>query len=51
MLTDGRRLRTLDVLDDYNRQLLGAEIDFSLPAARVVQVLARLSNATAARRN
>lgn len=41
-LTDGRRFRTLNVLDDYNRQLLGVEIDFSLPAARVVQVLTRL---------
>ncbi|MGI4740785.1 MAG: IS3 family transposase [Janthinobacterium lividum] len=42
VLTYGRRLRTLHVLDDYNRQLLGVEIDFSLPAARVVQVLTRL---------
>ena len=29
-------------LDDYNRQLLGIEIDFALPAARLVQVLTRL---------
>jgi len=42
VLTDGRRFRTLNVLDDYNRQLLGMEIDFSLPAVRVVQVLTRL---------
>ena len=42
MLTDGHRFRTLNVLDDYNRQLLGVEIDFSLPAARVVQVLTRV---------
>ena len=42
VLTDGRRFRTLNVLDDYNRQLLGVEVDFSLPAARVVQVLTRL---------
>jgi len=41
-LTDGRRFRTLNVLDDYNRELLGVEIDFSLPASRVVQVLTRL---------
>jgi putative transposase len=32
----------LYVLDDYNRQLLGVEIDNSLPAARVVHVLTRL---------
>ncbi|OGX91459.1 IS3 family transposase [Hymenobacter coccineus] len=42
VLTDSRWFRTLNVFDDYNRQLLGVEIDFSLPAARVVQVLARL---------
>jgi putative transposase len=42
VLTDGRRFRTLNVLDDYNRELLGVEIDFSLPASRVVQVLTRL---------
>ena len=42
VLTDGRRFRTLNVLDGYNRQLLGVEVDFSLPAARVVRVLARL---------
>lgn len=42
VLTDGRRFRTLNVLDDYNRQLLGVETDFSLPAARVVHVLTRL---------
>ena len=42
VLTDGRRFQTLNVFDDYNRQLLGVEIDFSLPAARVVQVLPRL---------
>jgi putative transposase len=37
-----RRFRTLNVRDAYNRQLLGVEIDFSLPAARVVQLLTRL---------
>jgi putative transposase len=42
VLRDGRRFRTLNVLDDFNRELLGVEIDFSLPATRVVQVLTRL---------
>jgi putative transposase len=37
VLMDGRRFRTLN-----NHQLLGVEIDFSLPAARVVQTLTRL---------
>jgi putative transposase len=40
--TDGRRFRTLNVLDDYNRELLGVEVNFFLPASRVVQVLTRL---------
>ncbi|WP_208176600.1 hypothetical protein [Hymenobacter negativus] len=29
----------LNVLDNYNRKLLGVEINFSLSAVRVVQVL------------
>jgi len=42
VLTDGRRFSMLNMLDDYNGQLLGVEIDFSLPASRIVQVLTRL---------
>lgn len=42
VLTDGRRSRTLNLLDDYNRQLLGVEIVFSLPDGRVVPVMMRL---------
>jgi putative transposase len=38
-LADGRRFRTLNVLDDFNREGLGIEVDFSLPAARVVRTL------------
>ena len=41
-LTDSRRFRPLNVLDEYSRQLLDVEIDVELPPARVVQVLARL---------
>ncbi len=41
-LTDGRRFRTLNVINDFNRQVLGIEVDFSLPATRVVRLLARL---------
>jgi putative transposase len=37
VLTDGRRFRTLNVLDDYNHQLLVAEIVVTLFAARMVQ--------------
>lgn len=41
-LTDGRRFRTLNVVEDRNRQVLGIEVDFSLPAARVVRLLTQL---------
>jgi putative transposase len=41
-LTDGRKFRTLNVLDDYNREALGIEIDYSLPSQRVIRLLDRL---------
>jgi len=41
-LTDGRKFRTLNVLDDFNREALGIEIDYSLPAQRVTRLLDRL---------
>jgi len=38
-LADGRSFRALNVLDDFNREGLGIEVDFSLPAVRVARVL------------
>ena len=38
-LADGRSIRTLNVLDDFNREGLCIEVDFSLPAERVVSSL------------
>ena len=38
-LMDGRSLRTFNVLDDYNREGLGIEVDQSLPSARVIRTL------------
>jgi putative transposase len=38
-LTDGRAFRTLNIIDDYNREALHIEVDTSLPAARVIRVL------------
>ncbi len=38
----GRAIRTLNVLDDFNREGLGIEVDFSLPAERVVRTLNRI---------
>lgn len=41
-LTDGRLLRTFNVLDDYNREGLCIEVDLSLPSARVIRSLEQL---------
>src|SRR5688500_18979837 len=38
-LTTGKRFRTLNIIDDYNREVLCIEVDTSLPAARVKRVL------------
>jgi len=38
-LTDGRHFRLLNVIDDHNREGLGIEVDFSLPAIRVMRTL------------
>jgi putative transposase len=38
-LWDGRRYRLLNIVDDYNRELLHIEADLSLPTLRVIRVL------------
>jgi putative transposase len=42
-LWDGRRFRTFNVIDDYNREALSIEVDLSLPSQRVVRVLDRIA--------
>ena len=37
----GRRFRTFNVVDDFNREALAIEVDLSLPAQRVIRVLER----------
>ena len=41
-LTDGRRYRLFNVIDDCNREGLGIEVDFSLPAERVIRSLEQI---------
>ena len=41
-LADGRSFRTLNILDDFNREGLTIEVDFSLPSERVVRTLNQL---------
>jgi putative transposase len=38
-LASGRAFRTFNVLDDYNREGLGIEVDFGLPSGRITRVL------------
>lgn len=41
-LGDGRAFRLLNVLDDFNREGLGIEVDLSLPVERVIRSLDRI---------
>ncbi|EFB4347029.1 IS3 family transposase [Escherichia coli] len=41
-LSDGRSVRLLNVIDDFNREALAIEVDFSLTASRVVRTLEQL---------
>lgn len=43
-LLNGRRFRTLNVLDDFNREVLAIEVDTSLPALRVIRVLDQIAS-------
>jgi len=40
---DGRRFRTFNVVDDYNREALAVEIDLNLPAGRAIRTLDRIA--------
>ena len=40
---DGRRLRCLNIVDDFTKECLAIEVDTSLPGRRVVGVLERLA--------
>ena len=42
VLSNGRTFRTLNVIDDFNREALWIEVDTSLSAERVVRVLEQL---------
>jgi putative transposase len=41
-LGDGRAIRLFNVIDDFNRQALGMEVDLSLPSARVIRTLEQI---------
>ena len=41
-MEDGRTFRLFNVMDDFNREALAIEIDFSLPSERVIRALRNL---------
>lgn len=41
-LTDGRKFRLLNIMDDYNCESLAIEADTSLPTLRLIRVLDKL---------
>jgi len=41
-LNDGRNYQQLNVIDDFNREGLGIEVNFSLPAERVIRSLEQI---------
>ncbi|KYP13812.1 MAG: hypothetical protein A1D16_11375 [Flavihumibacter sp. CACIAM 22H1] len=38
-LENGRKIRTLNILDDFNREALAMEVSYSFPAERVIEIL------------
>ena len=42
-LVCGRRFRTFNILDDYNREALAIEVDLNLPASRVIRTIDRIA--------
>ena len=41
-LEDGRNIRLFNVIDDFNREALGIEVDFSLPSEQVIRCLMQI---------
>jgi putative transposase len=42
-LLSGRKFRTFNLMDDYNREALAIEVDTSLPAERIIRVLDQIT--------
>lgn len=41
-LMDGRKIRTLNIIDDYNRECLSIDVEISIPTQRVIRTLERI---------
>jgi putative transposase len=44
VLSNGRKFRSLTIVDDYTREAIAIEVDFSLTSERVIRVLSRLAD-------
>ena len=42
-LSNGRSIRLFNVIDDFNQEALGIEVDFSLPSERVIRSLEQIN--------
>jgi putative transposase len=42
VLTNGRRFRVLNIIDDFNREIIAMEVGTSMPAERVLRVLEKV---------
>jgi putative transposase len=43
-LTNGRQFRTLNLIDEFNREALAIEVDTSMPSTRVIRVLEQVKS-------
>jgi putative transposase len=41
-LKDGRKIRSFNAIDDFNRKALGIDVDFSLKSERVICAIAQI---------
>lgn len=41
-LENGRKFRTLNVIDDYNREALAIEVDYSFPSLKVIDIVKQI---------